>query len=149
MRKTSGSPIFNRQAAAYGAGAIFLMRQQRNPVVVEVADVLVGEVVDGVLQVAFHPGMLRLCHQREKRVLNIAFRRRVRRPEPELPQSLDAIISMGTAGSVRESAQGQRAISGRRAKAEKCCAKTRDAPQRVRSSSERKAEIESLAGVSS
>ena len=80
-----GQPPPNRPIAIFGRG------QQRHPVVVEIADVLVGEVVDRLLQVALHPGRLRLSHRGEQSVLDQLSRRRVRGPVPELPETLDGL----------------------------------------------------------
>ena len=73
-----GESRFHRQAASDGALAILRAAQQRHPIVVEVADIFVGQVVDAVAQIALHPGMLRLAEGRQQRVFDQALGLRAR-----------------------------------------------------------------------
>src|SRR5262245_52854572 len=88
-REFGRQAILHGKAAANDPGAIFWRGEQRYPVVVEVADVLVGDVVDALTQVAIHPRMLWALHRTEKRVFDPAARGGVGRPEPVLPKAFD------------------------------------------------------------
>ena len=76
-------------------------------------------------------------HRLEECVFNRALRARSSGdPEPELPQPLQGLHADGGHRIVRPARPGRAANSGWCASAEKCVAKTRVAPQRVRSSGE-------------
>ncbi len=91
FRELARQPLLHREASLNGAGPILRTGQQGDPVVVKIADVFVGDVVDAFAQVPLHPGMLGRRHRLQERVFNPILGAHIRSPEPELPESLQRL----------------------------------------------------------
>ena len=123
-----GQPSPNRPIAILGRG------QQRHPVVVEIADVLVGEVVDRVLAGCSPPRPAAAVPSRRAGCPRSA-------PWSPCPWSRTRTARDPSTACIRTDVTGSATRfartapnSGRWAIAAKCCANTRVAPHRVRSS---------------
>ena len=97
-----GELRFDGEAALNGAVAVFGLAQEGDPVVVEVADILVGQVVDGGAQIGFDPGVLRLRECGEQGVFDLAAHGDAGVPEPRLPEAADGLQADGDGGIFRE-----------------------------------------------
>ena len=63
--KLAGKPALDQESTLDDLIAILLPGKQRNPVVVQIPDILVCDVIDAVLKILANPGMLRLQQRRE------------------------------------------------------------------------------------
>ena len=90
-RKLVGQTRLNSKPAFNDACSIRLTTQQRDPIVVEIADVFIRNVVNALLQIALDPGMLRLLDLFQKDVFDAPARTTVAIPKPHLPQPLQRL----------------------------------------------------------
>ena len=91
LRESGRKPAFNGQTALNSLLPVFRAGQQRHPVVVKIANVLVGQVIDGSAEIRFHPGVLFLAKPRQNGLFNSAPHCNVCVPEPGLPERTNTL----------------------------------------------------------